>query len=135
MSWSFLAKNSKFITTSKSTIYNWIDGGLLSCKNIDLVRGKNKQKPKKPTGKVSYNKAKVGKKYEDYLQLVLGDGVWQMDTVKGKRETESIITLIEIKTSFLLMFVLPEKASKQLKMFLITLKVKLVMIYSKRFLK
>jgi len=107
-----IVENNDAITVSKTTIYRWIWGGLLKSKVIDFPIGPNRQKPKKAFRRPFFNKSKVGKEYSDYLNTPRFNGSWEMDTVKGKRETESILTLIETNTSFFLAFPLERNDAK-----------------------
>lgn len=110
--------HKKDITVSLRTIYNYIDNGVLSVKNIDLRR-KVRYKKRKPANE-SKTEAKIqgyriGRTYLDYQKFMLDNpevSVVQMDTVKGKKDKGPVIlTMLILKYQVLLLFLLPDCTS------------------------
>ena len=102
-----LASHADEIGVSQSTIYNYIDAGFLECANIDLPRRVRFKKRKRKTGK---NESKINKSilrknrtYDDYLAYMNEHpdaNVIQMDTVKGVKGENLLLTLHCVKTHF-----------------------------------
>lgn len=101
-------------------LYNYIDAGLLSAKNIDLprrvkykVRNKNKTKEKKD---YSY---RIGRTYEDFKKLLEENpniNVVEMDTVIGTSEKGKVLlTLLFRNFNFMIARLLPDKTSTSVK--------------------
>lgn len=101
-------------------LYNYIDAGLLSIKNIDLprkvrykVRNKKQEKKKKD---YSY---RVGRTYEDFQNLLKEHPnihVVEMDTVIGTVETGKVLlTLLFREFNFMIARLIPDKSSKSVK--------------------
>jgi IS30 family transposase len=114
------ANHKDEIPCSIRCLYNYIDMGLLSAKNIDLprrvrykVRKKNETKRKKD---YSY---KIGRTYEDYLKLlkeIPNAHIVEMDTVIGKVTTGKVLlTLLFREFNFMIARLLPDKSSKSVK--------------------
>ena len=108
------------IPCKKSCLYNYIDLGLLSVKNIDLprkvrykVRNQNKNKKKKD---YSY---KIGRTYEDFQNMLKENPtahIVEMDTVIGTAETGKVLlTLLFREFNFMISRLLPDKSSKSVK--------------------
>ena len=100
-------------------LYNYIDAGLLSAKNIDLprrvkykIRNKNKSKTKKD---YSY---RIGRTYEDFKKLLEENpniNVVEMDTVEGIKSGKVLLTLIFRSFNFMIARLLPDKTSSSVK--------------------
>lgn len=101
-------------------LYNYIDMGLLSVKNIDLprkvrykVRNKNQDNQKKD---YSY---RIGRKYEDFQNLLKEHPnihIVEMDTVIGTNEKgKCLLTLLFREFNFMIARLLPDKSSKSVK--------------------
>jgi IS30 family transposase len=93
------------ITVSKSTIYNWI--AALSPHYGDNIRkhlrhgGRPRQKSLLTTKAHIPNRLSIDERPEtDYGQTI---GDWEMDTIVGKEGKGAIVTLVERKSSFMLM--------------------------------
>ena len=97
------------------TLYRYIDLGVLSLCNLDLPK-KVKYKPRKE------NKSKekkrelallIGRKYEDYINYYLehaDSNVCEMDTVEGNQNsTKVLLTIIIVKTNFMLIRLMDKK--------------------------
>lgn len=104
------------------SLYNYIDMGLLSVKNIDLPRrvkykvrckqNKNKTKARKD---YSY---RIGRTYEDFKKLLKENpniNVVEMDTVEGIKGGKVLLTLIFRNFNFMIARLLPDKTSKSVK--------------------
>lgn len=104
------------------SLYNLIDNGTLSIKNIDLRR-KTGYRPRK--GKTSKYPTffqdmdfRKGRTYEDYMTKVKNPEqiVTELDTVKGVREKgKRLLTMIMRKNSVMLMFLLPDGSANAVK--------------------
>ena len=107
------------IPCKKSCLYNYIDLGLLSVKNIDLprkvrykIRNKNKNKKKD----YSY---RIGRTYEDFQNMLKENPsahIVEMDTVIGTAETGKVLlTLLFREFNFMIARLLPDKSSISVK--------------------
>jgi IS30 family transposase len=108
------------IDCSIRCLYNYIEMGLLSIKNIDLprkvrykVRNKNQNQKKKD---YSY---RIGRTYEDFLNMLKENPtahIVEMDTVIGTAETGKVLlTLLFREFNFMIARLLPDKSSKSVK--------------------
>ena len=93
---------------SEKTIYNYIDKGIISAKNIDLPR-KVRFRPRKSNHdslKID-KKCRVGRSYKDYLEYIKQHpdcAVVQMDSVIGVVGGKCLLTIHFVKSSFMLAF-------------------------------
>lgn len=105
------------------TLYNYIDQGLLTVRNIDLYL-KPRLKPKKK--RVHQNKRILGKSIDqrpEEVQQRQTFGHWEIDTVIGKKSNDSVLlTLTERKTRHELIFLLNAKDSNAVNEALLELK-------------
>lgn len=111
-----LSNNKGSIMISEKTVYNYIEKGALSVKNIDLPR-KVKYKPRKKyqMGYKVDKKCLEGRRYGDYLRFVKANkdiAVIQMDTVEGRKGGKVLLTIHFPDTSFMLMFIRDANDSK-----------------------
>jgi len=100
-------------------LYNYIDAGILSVKNIDLprkvkykVRNKNKRKIKKD---FDFRK---GRTYEDFINLIennLDVSIVEMNTVEGVKGGKVLLTLLFRNFNFMIARLLPDKTSSSVK--------------------
>lgn len=108
------------INCSVRCLYNYIEMGLLSIKNIDLprkvrykVRNKNQKQKKKD---YSY---RIGRTYEDFLNMLKENPnahIVEMDTVIGTNEAGKVLlTLLFREFNFMIARLLPDKSSKSVK--------------------
>lgn len=105
-----------------SSLYNYIDAGLLSAKNIDLPRRvrykiRNKDKNKSTTKKdYSY---RIGRTYDDFQNMLKENPnahVVEMDTVIGTNEKgKTLLTLLFREFNFMIARLLSDKSSKSVK--------------------
>lgn len=85
-------------TVTTQTLYNWVDLGICSIKNIDLPL---KVKRKTHTEKVREHKRKYGTTIDDRPALIderIEFGHWEGDGIVGKNKQGHLITLVERKT-------------------------------------
>ena len=107
------------IPCSVNCLYNYINCGLLSVKNIDLprrvkykVRNKNNNKTKKD---YSY---RIGRTYEDFQNFLADNpniNVVEMDTVEGIKGGKVLLTMIFRNFNFMIARLLPNKTSEAVK--------------------
>lgn len=105
------------ISCSRRTLYNYIDKGVFTARNIDLRRRvRYKCKPRKTGTRVSLaaKEFRIGRTYEDfqkYMKEHLQSSVVEMDTVEGGRNnsTQTFLTMLFRQCSLMLIFVLEEK--------------------------
>jgi IS30 family transposase len=98
------------IKCSKRTLYNYVDSGALTARNIDLPR-KVKYKPRKKHHKTMTNNQAycVGRTYEEFLAYSEQHPdllIVEMDTVEGTRTGKVILTLLFRHCNFMCMFLL-----------------------------
>lgn len=97
---------------SRKTVYNYMDLGLFSVKNIDLPRRVRYKMQKKRRGQnpvnYQYRNRRSYKDFQKYLEAFPEYEVVEMDTVKGKRDAgKCLMTLLFRNSSFMLIFLLP----------------------------
>lgn len=98
---------------SERTLYNYIDSSVFTVRNIDLPKKVAYRKRRQPKGltKLEY-KYRQGRTYTDFKSYIEANprlSVVEMDTVKGKREKSKVLlTMIFRKTSFMLVFLMPD---------------------------
>lgn len=114
------ANHKNEINCSIRCLYNYIEMGLLSVKNIDLprkvrykVRNQNQNSKKKD---YSY---RIGRTYEDFQNMLKENSnahIVEMDTVIGTAETGKVLlTLLFREFNFMIARLLPDKSSKSVK--------------------
>lgn len=114
------ANHKNEINCSIRCLYNYIEMGLLSIKNIDLprkirykVRNQNQNSKKKD---YSY---RIGRTYEDFQNMLKENPnahIVEMDTVIGTAETGKVLlTLLFREFNFMIARLLPDKSSKSVK--------------------
>jgi len=100
------------IPCSRKTIYNYLDTGIFTVKNIDLPRRVRYKLRKKRRGenpiKYAYRNRRTYKDFLKYTEMFPEYEVVEMDTVKGSRDAgKCLMTLLFRKSSFMLIFLLP----------------------------
>ena len=95
------------------TLYNYIDSGAMTVKNIDLRRKVSYKKRKKKRNEKSLKQScRIGRTYDDFIRFTSehpGLRIVQMDTVRGSKSRGPVIlTLLFVETSVMLMFLLPD---------------------------
>lgn len=96
-----IRKRTNSLTT---TLYHWIDSGIMRTKNIDLLE-KLSRKIKNPSQKVRRNKRVLGTSIEERPQSIDTRetfGHWEIDTVIGNKTKSApvLLTLVERQTRF-----------------------------------
>jgi IS30 family transposase len=100
---------------SKSTLYRYVNAGVLSLKNIDLrsvVRYKPRKKKKAP--RITY--ARTSRTYQDFLAFITanpGIHIWEMDIVEGKKGGKVLLTLFSRETKLMLIFLLEQNTQAE----------------------
>ena len=100
--------NSDSIMYSEKTLYNYIDSGLITARNIDLPR-KVKYRPRKTGGLIHKvdKKCRIGRTYDDFKSYMEDNNyplVVQMDSVIGRPGGKVLLTLHFVKAEFMLAF-------------------------------
>lgn len=103
-----VSSNPGEVMFSERTIYNYIDNGVISAKNIDLPR-KVKFKPRRSShDALKIDKlCRVGRTYQDYLNYISehpGCAVVEMDSVIGTVGGKCLLTILFTRASFMLAF-------------------------------
>ena len=109
------------IPCSRKTLYNYIDQGVFTAKNIDLRRKvRYKCKPRKTGTRVSLaaKEFRIGQTYENFQKFIQENPdipVVELDTVEGGRDnsTQAFLTIFFRNCSLMLIFVLQEKSQDQ----------------------
>ena len=116
------AEHEAEMPISLRSLYNYIDAGELTIKNIDLRR-KVGYKPRKkkykgvPLGFANQS-YREGRTYEEYLSFMKRSGLSavEMDTVKGVRERgKRLLTMIFQDNSIMLLFLMPDGTAASVK--------------------
>ena len=99
------------------SMYNYIDSGQLTIRNIDLRRkvGYRRRKRKNAPPSARF-KCRQGRTYEDFQRFMKQHpdlDVVQMDTVKGSRtQGKTLLTMLFLKSNIMLLFLMPDCTSK-----------------------
>ena len=117
------AEHENEMPVSLRSLYNYIDSGELTIRNIDLRRktGYRKRKPEKKDSVQSFLKQEYrqGRTYDDFESYMKDKSeiiVTEMDTVKGVRESgKRLLTMIFRKNSIMLMFLMPDGKAESVK--------------------
>lgn len=108
--------NRDVIMHSEKTIYNLIDAGLFSIRNIDLPR-KVRYRPRKNTSasfKVD-KKCRISRTFEDYQTYCLSHPektIVQMDSVIGSKGGKTLLTLHFVNSNFMLAFLREDNTAR-----------------------
>ena len=99
---------------STSTLYHWIDRGIMRTKNIDLLE-KVSRKPRNDSPKHRKNRRVLGPSIKDRPEKVDTRehfGHWEIDTLIGSQAKEDpvLLTLVERKTRFEIIIKINQKA-------------------------
>lgn len=106
-----------FVPGIQTTLYNYIDQGVFSARNIDLRRKvRYKCKPRKSGTRISLaaKEFRIGRTFEDFLKYTKENPmvpIVEMDTVEGGRDNskQAFLTIFFRNCSLMLIFVLEEK--------------------------
>lgn len=98
------------------TLYNYIDAGYLTARNIDMKRTVRYRKRRRVIQQPQIsNKKKEGHHYEDYLKLIEdnpGQRIVQMDTVEGERGGKLLQTFLWTENNLMLAVLIDSKEMK-----------------------
>lgn len=107
------------IPCSINCLYNYIDCGLLSAKNIDLPRRvKYKVRNKKNNITKKDYSYRIGRTYVDFQNFLVDNpniNVVEMDTVEGIKGGKVLLTMIFRNFNFMIARLLPNKTSEAVK--------------------
>lgn len=118
------AEHEKELPMSLRSLYNYIDQGKLSIKNIDLRRKVGYRQRRKGLktralgGELTDQSYREGRTYEDFEGFIkyTAPGVVEMDTVKGRREKgKRLLTMIFQDNSIMLLFLMPDGKAESVK--------------------
>jgi len=109
------AEHGDKLGVSQRTLYNYIDSGVLSIKNIDLRR-KTGYRPRKkkyePSLGFANQEFRQGRSYDDFQKYMVNNPdtlVVEMDTVKGVRENgKRMLTMIFSQNNLMLLFLMKD---------------------------
>ncbi len=95
------------------SVYNYIDQGAMSVRNIDLRRkARYKKRRKKHVSGIEDQHYRSGRTYNDFKAYIEGKSssiVTEMDTVKGPRgQGQVLLTMILRRNSVMLLFIMPD---------------------------
>lgn len=102
------------INFSRSTMYNYINLGVFSFKNIDLPR-KVKYKKRKENKKqrirreTLIRKGRTYENFKEYIEKNPESSIVEMDTVEGKKGGKVFLTLIFRQSKFMLIYLMENK--------------------------
>ncbi len=100
----------------EKTIYNYVDQGLLSTRNIDLPRKVRYRPRKRKTGNCKVDKrCRIGRTFEDYREFLMGNpdtGVVEMDTLEGTKGGKVLLTLQFTISQLMLAFLRDSNTSR-----------------------
>lgn len=105
------------------TLYNYIDNGEMTIKNIDLRRKtgyKRRRKGRQPSPGFKNMEFRQNRTYADFEYAMKvrfsEDEVTEMDTVRGVRESgKRLLTMIFRKNSIMLLFLMPDGRAESVK--------------------
>ncbi len=101
--------NINSIMCSEKEIYNLIDMGVLTVRNIDLPRKvRYRLKPKRKTYYKIDKKCLEDRKYQDYLKFIKDNpdiNVVEMDSVEGEKGGKVLLTIHFVNCEFMLAFI------------------------------
>lgn len=116
------AEHKQEMPMSLRSLYNYIDAGELTIKNIDLrrkvgyrSRKKSSGGPKKGFADQSYREGRTYTDFQSYMEIS-GVSAVEMDTVKGVRERgKRLLTMIFQENSIMLLFLMPDGTAESVK--------------------
>jgi len=97
------------IMFNERSLYNYVDSGIFTAKNIDMPRvvRMGRRKKKKDNFKVD-KKCRIGRSYQDFLQFIAahpGIPIVEMDSLEGKKGGKVLLTLHFTIPQFMLAFI------------------------------
>ena len=107
------AEHGEQLPITLRSMYNYIDSGKMTIKNIDLrrkVKYRRRRKKKDMTPlKHSCREGRTYADFNDHIAACPWKRIVQMDTVRGSREKSKVIlTMLFVDTNVMLMFLLPD---------------------------
>lgn len=135
------ANHSDILYFSKSTFYNYIHDGILSLSDIDLPKKVIYKERKEKNQNRDYKRRLAllkCREYSDYINFVKEHpkmNICQMDTVVGSKESHKcLLTLIIVKTNFMIIRLLDSKTMENVDFEIKKIKEKLgIKLFSKVF--
>ena len=117
------AEHEKEMPVSLRSLYNYIDAGELTIRNIDLrrktsykQRRQNKKGFSEGFANQEYRQCRTYEDFELLMKFVNDDLIVEMDTVKGVREKgKRLLTMIFRKNSVMLLFLMPDGTAASVK--------------------
>lgn len=102
---------------SRATMYNYIDLGVFTAKNLDLPRKVKYKKRKKSATKTKRREMVIrqGRTYDDFKEYVEKHpdaSIVEMDTVEGVKGGKVFLTLLLRQSKFMFIFLLDEKTTE-----------------------
>ncbi len=102
------SSNPDSIMFSEKTIYNYVDAGIFSARNLDLPRKVHYKQRKSSHDYFKVDKAcRIGRTYPDFLDFLKGSPdcpVVEIDSVEGRKGGKVLLTIHFINTEFMLAF-------------------------------
>ena len=103
-----VVSNPDEFTSSEKTIHRYVNGSLLSARNIDMPRVcRLKPRKSKPLQHKVDKQCRVGRTYEDFLAFMGANpdtSIVEMDTVEEKKGGSVLLTLHFISCGFMMAF-------------------------------
>lgn len=117
------AEHEQELPVGLRSLYNYIDSGKMTIKNIDLrrktsykQRGKHKKGVSEGFKDQSYRQGRTYEDFEADMKYIGGLNILEMDTVKGRREKgKRLLTMIFRDSSIMLMFLMPDGKAESVK--------------------
>lgn len=105
------------IPCSIKTLYNYIDQGIFTARNIDLpkkVKYKERKKKKQgPTIDYAYRENRTYKDFQTYIQEHPDVNVVEMDTVHGSNKTGNVMLTLLFRSCNLMLIILMPECTKE----------------------
>jgi len=119
------AEHEQELPVCLRSLYNYIDSGKMTIRNIDLrrktgykQRRKNQKDAKAGVKALTNQSYRIGRTYEDFEadMKYAGLNILEMDTVKGRREKgKRLLTMIFRDNSIMLLFLMPDGKAESVK--------------------
>ncbi len=117
------AEHKNEMPVSLRSLYNYIDNGEMTIRNIDLrrktsykQRRKNKKGYAEGFANQEYRQCRTYEDFEYLMKYTDDDEITEMDTVKGVREHgKRLLTMIFRKNSVMLLFLMPDGTAASVK--------------------
>lgn len=119
------AEHEQELPVCLRSLYNYIDSGKMTIRNIDLrrktgykQRRKNQKDAKAGVKALTDQSYRIGRTYEDFEadMKYAGLNILEMDTVKGRREKgKRLLTMIFRDNSIMLLFLMPDGKAESVK--------------------